>query len=78
MNPIPTWMTGAFVILGGIATLNVASTLTLKALHFVSENKRVKIAIFSTKKSHCFIVLLILMCFLEIGVLFVEKNSVAV
>jgi len=54
MNPIPrpfpTWITGAFVVLGGIATLNVASTLTLKALHFASENKRVKIVIFSTKK----------------------------
>lgn len=69
MNPIrrrfPTWITGAFVVLGGIATLNVASTLTLKGLHFASENKRVMM----TKKLHCFIVLLILMCFLEIGVM---------
>lgn len=45
MNPRPlrTWVTGAAVILGGIATLNLASTVTLKALHFASEKKRVRI-----------------------------------
>lgn len=45
MNPKPlrTWVTGAFVIFGGIATLNVASTLTIKALQFASDKKRVMI-----------------------------------
>lgn len=55
MNPIPkpyrTWITGAAVVLGGIATLNVASTLTLKALQVVAENKRVRITICSTKNA---------------------------
>ncbi|KAF7806361.1 Heat shock protein DnaJ, cysteine-rich domain containing protein [Senna tora] len=47
MNPRPlrTLVTGAAVILGGIVTLNLASTATLKALHLVSENKRKKVAL---------------------------------
>lgn len=36
-------ISGAAVIFGGIVTLNLASTVTLKALHIVSEKKRVKI-----------------------------------
>jgi hypothetical protein len=52
MNPIPrpfrTWIKGGAIIFGGIVTLNVASTLTLKAFQFASENKRVRIAIFSS------------------------------
>ena len=42
-RPLRTLVTGAGVILGGIATLNLASTVTLKALSFASETKRVKI-----------------------------------
>jgi len=45
-----------------------------QSTHLASENKQVKIVIYSTKKLHCFTVLLILMCFLDIGVLFVEKK----
>ncbi|KAJ7978879.1 Heat shock protein DnaJ, cysteine-rich domain containing protein [Quillaja saponaria] len=43
MNP-KQLVTGAAVILGGIFTLNMASTVTLKALQFASEAKRRKIA----------------------------------
>ncbi|CAJ2634832.1 protein BUNDLE SHEATH DEFECTIVE 2, chloroplastic [Trifolium pratense] len=49
MNPIPrpfqTWIKGFAVIFGGIVTLNVASTLTLKAFQIASENKRKKTAL---------------------------------
>jgi hypothetical protein len=58
MNPIPrpfrTWIKGGAIIFGGIVTLNVASTLTLKVFQFASENKRVRITIFSRKKNSLF------------------------
>ncbi|KAJ7956651.1 Heat shock protein DnaJ, cysteine-rich domain containing protein [Quillaja saponaria] len=46
MNPKPLrkLIAGAAVILGGIFTLNMASTVSLKALQFASEAKRRKIA----------------------------------
>ncbi|WJX90228.1 hypothetical protein P8452_72147 [Trifolium repens] len=44
-RPFRTWIKGGAVILGGIVTLNVASTLTLKAFQFASENKRKKTAL---------------------------------
>ncbi|KAI4335766.1 hypothetical protein L6164_014377 [Bauhinia variegata] len=47
MNPRPlrTLISGAAVILAGILTLNLASTVTLQALQFTSEKKRQKIAL---------------------------------
>ncbi|XP_027333495.1 uncharacterized protein LOC113848252 [Abrus precatorius] len=44
-RPLRTWVTGTAVILGGVATLNLASSVTLKTLQFVSEKKRKKIAL---------------------------------
>ncbi|XP_061345302.1 protein BUNDLE SHEATH DEFECTIVE 2, chloroplastic [Gastrolobium bilobum] len=44
-GPLRTLVTGAAVILGGVVTLNLASTATLKALNFASELKRKKIAL---------------------------------
>ncbi|XP_028772969.1 uncharacterized protein LOC114730113 isoform X1 [Neltuma alba] len=47
MNPrsLQTLVMGTGVILGGILTLNLASTVTLKTLHLVSEKKRKKVAL---------------------------------
>ncbi|XP_028753832.1 uncharacterized protein LOC114713368 isoform X1 [Neltuma alba] len=47
MNPrsLLTLAMGTGVILGGIFTLNLASTVTLKTLHLVSERKRKKVAL---------------------------------
>ncbi|MED6179852.1 hypothetical protein PIB30_004907 [Stylosanthes scabra] len=44
-GPLRTMITGAGIILGGIAALNLASTVTLKTISFVSEKKRQKIAL---------------------------------
>jgi hypothetical protein len=90
MNPIPrpfrTWIKGGAIIFGGIVTLNVGSTLTLKVFQFASENKRVRITIFSCKKIHCFKLRLCIYNVMSIPYSmidivfgkFVEKNSVAV
>ncbi|XP_028786422.1 uncharacterized protein LOC114742313 isoform X3 [Neltuma alba] len=47
MNPrsLQTLVMGTGVILGGILTLNLASTVTLRTLHLVSEKKRKKVAL---------------------------------
>ncbi|KAL1289499.1 hypothetical protein HN51_057544 [Arachis hypogaea] len=44
-GPLRTVITGAGIILGGIAALNLASTVTLKTISFVSEKKRKKTAL---------------------------------
>jgi hypothetical protein len=42
-KPLRTLGTGAAIILGGLITLNLASSATMRALRFTNEAKRVKL-----------------------------------